>query len=218
MCDAERKLAEAENEYGFSKKKMNADQINVLRERHKQYPNRFDFGLSLALALSNEGYGIEDQRLTTKLLASSRRVNGPNNETTKNWERLMDQATRREVHLNSGGHTVQMLAIGYEHGNDGDRVILRKFPKLTLNKDAHTTKDDEGTTVSARANDLTLAPGTPVICHGLVNASHLNGKIGDARTFDCNTKRYEVHFEDASLKPCSVKAINLRILFELPPE
>ena len=77
-----------------------------------------------------------------------------------------------------------MEAIGYEHNtNDGDRIILRKLPKLEAIQDANATKDEAGT-ISARADDLTFAPGTPVICHGLVNASHLNGKIGDARKFD----------------------------------
>jgi hypothetical protein len=58
--------------------------------------------------------------------------------------------------------------------------------------------------------------GTPVICHGLKNtAAHLNGKIGDIRSFDETTGRYGVYFEDESIKPKSVKPRNLRIIFEL---
>jgi hypothetical protein len=72
---------------------------------------------------------------------------------------------------------------------------------------------------------LTAAPtevilksnGVPVVCHGLKNnAAHLNGKIGDIRSFDETTGRYGVYFEDESIKPRSVKPRNLRILFELP--
>ena len=55
-----------------------------------------------------------------------------------------------------------------------------------------------------------------MVCHGLKNAAHLNGKIGDARDYDDDTGRYEIHFEDKSLKPAAVKRGNLRIVFELP--
>ena len=59
--------------------------------------------------------------------------------------------------------------------------------------------------------------GSPVVCHGLKNAAHLNGKIGDARVYNRITGRYEVHFEDKSLGgPVAVKWENLRILFQLP--
>ena len=80
--DAEVKITFAESMYGFSKKKTDATQINALREQHKQDPNHFNRGVNLALALDAEGCGIECQRLTTKLLASCRRVNGPNHDTT----------------------------------------------------------------------------------------------------------------------------------------
>ena len=63
--------------------------------------------------------------------------------------------------------------------------------------------------------------GTPVVCHGLKNVPHLNGKIGDVRSFDRNgSKRYEVHFEDTSLVPsvANVRPENLRIAFDLPEE
>ena len=58
--------------------------------------------------------------------------------------------------------------------------------------------------------------GAPVISHGLNNASHLNGEIGDAMAYNYGTGRYGVHFEDKSLKPVAVKKENLRIVFEFP--
>jgi hypothetical protein len=45
-----------------------------------------------------------------------------------------------------------------------------------------------------------------VICHG---------KVGDVGALQENTQ-FEVHFEDTSQKPASVKPENLRIAFELP--
>ena len=67
-----------------------------------------------------------------------------------------------------------------------------------------------------RLDMLVMSRGTPVICHGLKNARHLNGKIGDVMRYDTVACRYEVRFEHKSLRPASVKAANLRILFDLP--
>ena len=67
------------------------------------------------------------------------------------------------------------------------------------------------------------AMGCPVICHGLMNASHLNGKLGEVRSAS-NGKggggelRLGVYFEDKSLKSAAVKPENLRIAFVLPSE
>jgi hypothetical protein len=59
--------------------------------------------------------------------------------------------------------------------------------------------------------------GCPVICHGLVSASHLNGKVGETSALQ-KDGRLAVHFEDKSQEPASVKPENLRIAFELPTE
>ncbi len=60
--------------------------------------------------------------------------------------------------------------------------------------------------------------GCPVICHGLTNAPHLNGKLGEVRSIseDSAGLRFGVHFEEKGLKPATVKPQNLRIAFELP--
>ncbi len=74
------------------------------------------------------------------------------------------------------------------------------------------------TVIHVDAKDIIMVHTTdfPVICHGLKNASQLNGKIGDARSFDPTEERFCVLFEDPSLLPKCVKAENLRILFDLP--
>jgi hypothetical protein len=69
-------------------------------------------------------------------------------------------------------------------------------------------------TLSLPITDVFPGPGTPVVCHGLVDGVHLNGKIGDTRGFD--EGKFEVHFEEADLEPARIKHENLRILFELP--
>ncbi len=61
-------------------------------------------------------------------------------------------------------------------------------------------------------------PGQIVVCRGLRNASHLNGKVGVLGSWDKGSGRYGVHFEDAKLKPANVKLENLRLVFDLPNE
>lgn len=60
-----------------------------------------------------------------------------------------------------------------------------------------------------------LTHGTPVICHSLVKANHLNGKLGDLRKLDNSSGRCVVHFEEKGIKPCLVKMENLRIVLDL---
>jgi len=69
-------------------------------------------------------------------------------------------------------------------------------------------------TLSLPISDVFPGPGTPVVCQGLSERAHLNGKIGDTRGF--NTSKFEVHFEEAGLEPAILKHENLRIVFELP--
>ena len=104
------------------------------------------------------------------------------------------------------------------YDDDSDKYVLHG-PWMKLNcpvEDARNVKAEEVKTIIADADDLILCPGTPVICHGLRNASHLNDKIGDAREFKKEMGRYSVHFEDPSLKSCLIKPGNLRVLFDLP--
>jgi hypothetical protein len=60
--------------------------------------------------------------------------------------------------------------------------------------------------------------GYPVICHGLVSASHLNGELGEVRNIkqDGTEIPLGVHFEKKGVKSALVKPANLRIVFELP--
>ena len=47
--------------------------------------------------------------------------------------------------------------------------------------------DEEETLTDVSIEHFTIMKGTPVICHGLKNASHLNGKLGEIVSFhDCN--------------------------------
>jgi len=68
-------------------------------------------------------------------------------------------------------------------------------------------------TLSLPISDIFPGPGTPVVCQGLSESIHLNGKIGDTRGF--NKGKFEVHFEEVGFEPAIIRHENLRILFEL---
>ena len=58
--------------------------------------------------------------------------------------------------------------------------------------------------------------GTPIICCGLKNATHINGKLEDVQSYNLETSRYAVYFPDDHLEPVEIKAANLNIVFDLP--
>jgi hypothetical protein len=117
---------------------------------------------------------------------------------------MLEVAKRRIVLLLSKeGLDVEAL----QYNADRDEYTVKK---------ARRKRAEDEETFTVTSDDLIYPKGIPVVCHGLVNASHLNGKIGDVRTLDENTDRYGVYFEDKSLDPAAVKPENLRIVFELP--
>jgi hypothetical protein len=105
----------------------------------------------------------------------------------------------------------QFQALQYE--NDGEICVVTG----PINQPRQ--EDDER--IFHVANNLVIpAKGCPVICHGLVSASHLNGELGEVRASSNNITgfRLGVHFEKTNLKSAWVKQENLRISFELPSE
>ena len=85
-------------------------------------------------------------------------------------------------------HHELFQALRYE--NDGE-VCVVTGPVKQL-------RQEEDERISYVASDLILPiVGCPVICRGLTSASHLNGKLGEARAIhnDINGTRLAVHFE-----------------------
>ena len=77
----------------------------------------------------------------------------------------------------------------------------------------------EEETFTAATEEFEIMSGAPVVCHWLEDyLNTLNGEIGDLGSWDEEIDCYEVHFEDKGLELCSVKRVNIRILFELPDE
>ena len=128
-------------------------------------------GLNYAHLLYNANYLISAERLITKLVTISRRVNGSDHKTTINADKSLKQYKVRCVVLLPDYKPFQ--ALRYDD-NDGEICVIRG--PITEPRNV----EDERT--YHIANKLVIpCAGCPVICHGMVSASHLNGMLGEVR-------------------------------------
>ena len=97
---------------------------------------------------------------------------------------------------------------------DSDTYAVRRALHRVIKNGRVSPGSTKGEIFTAASKDILWCEGTPVICHGLKKASHLNGKIGDARSFNDGTGHYGVHFEHAC-NPVVVKKETLGIVFEI---
>lgn len=99
-------------------------------------------------------------------------------------------------------------AVRYEE--EGEKLVVQG-PITTPRK----VEGEEMLTIAV--DDAFPAFGIPFVCRGLKDElAHLNGKIGDARSYNKESDCYMVHFEDETLEPCLVQRKHIKILFELP--
>jgi len=184
--------------------------LPFLRSDYKRKPD-YRSGAQLAMALFNTFRGVEYKRLMDELLQNSRRVHGADHETTRYLESVAEALVMNTAWLNSdnGEEGIECKSVYEALRYDVDQLVLRG--PLSLQR----RRKDEMRTVTVIHDEIIIGSGTPVICNGLQKASHLNGEIGDVRSYDKESGRYEVHFEDESLKPALVRHQNVRIIFEL---
>mmetsp|Transcript_6837 Transcript_6837/g.15828 ORF Transcript_6837/g.15828 Transcript_6837/m.15828 type:complete len:684 (+) Transcript_6837:305-2356(+) len=162
----------------------------------------------LSVFLLTSGRGLEAQRLINDALSRSKRIMGPNHNLTYECESVLEKVKPRRCSMIPYGCPQGMFhVIGVEELSSS-YIIQGPVEE--------PRREDEEKTLKVPIEDILLIAGTPVICCGLKNAAHLNGKIGDARKHNGKTLRYEVYFEDKKLKTASIRPINLRVLFELP--
>jgi len=185
-------------------------------------------GTCLATCLGYCYRGIEAERLLRKLVPISQRVLGPKHDDTKHTEAMLGVSCKRivrlpesdiEKHMSLGETRSELLdendhavfqALGYVH--DGDNYFVRGPVSVEgLDMIGVRTK-----MFRIGSKSVVFGRGTPVLCHGLKNAKHLNGKLGGIQSYDFETSRYAVYFPDDPLKPVKVKAANLNIVFDLP--
>ena len=190
--------------------------INLFGEKD---PMVIGMGVELVYGLKVELRAIEAERFARKLVEISSRTHGADHGSTKNALLALQDITTRQIAIRLPDFSAAFQALRYE--NDGEKCVVQgplAFPRQT--EEEHECVFD--------SIDIILVPGTPVVCHSLQKAAHLNGKIGEVRDvdmkekedgskyFDKDTDRCVVHFEDKSLKPVRVKAANLRVVFDLP--
>jgi hypothetical protein len=166
--------------------------------------NSINTGHIYARALRKAGHSIEAWRLLDKLIPQSQQTYGSEHTITLGLKELRDLIHVVNVKNQSSDG---FQALWYE----GDQCVVRgpvECPRIY--------SKEKVLKVTFHDNNVAFYIGNPVICHGLEKATHLNGKIGDVRSWNVETQRYGVHFDDKSILPKSVKPENLRILFELP--
>jgi hypothetical protein len=171
-------------------------------------------GLYYADALWNVDRGIEAERLAIKVATASRQVLGPHHEITIEADKLVDKCKVRSVSVLPDCKLFQ--ALRYE--KDGEICVVSGPVEQPRNL------EDER--IYHIASNLVMPKnGMPVICHGLVSASHLNGELGEVRNVQSSESgiiRFGVCFEKKGLikqkkgSTVLVKLENLRIAFELP--
>ena len=209
--------------------------IQYLREQYNKDPCAN--GMTLVLALQSKFRAIECERLLGEMITKSCRLNGPNHDVTiwfkKNLVEIKGRKVMvfpprsrfREVNCPLGN---ECMYEALRYVENGDKCVVRG-PYVKMNCSYEESSNVKTETIVVEKYKYLILPGVPVVCQGLKNASHLNGKIGDVRSYgkgkmgdmwrefhNGGAFRYCVHFEDESLKPCLVKPENVRILFDLP--
>lgn len=198
--------------------KMTKHTIEHLREEYNRDPCAN--GMPLFMALQSKLCIIECERLLEEMIARSRRINGPNHDETREFVSHLDRIKSRKGTVLAPGNDCLYNIIRYVD-DKMDKCVLNG-PWAKLNCPPEEARNLEVKTIVVESDKVLLSKGTPVVCQGLKNASHLNGKIGDIRDYgkgkleDIGEYRYCVYFEDESIKPCLVKHKNVRILFDLP--
>jgi hypothetical protein len=153
---------------------------------------------------------IEGERLVRKLFAISRRVHGPEHHITCRSEAMAIAFNMRYCWV--VGKTDLFQILRYE---TDDQVCVVKGPATNPEHDQKTFRV---------ACDLILPhEGCPVICCGLVSATHLNGEMGEVKEQMLGNTGIllKVHFFGSKIQGkriWGVKPGNLRVAFELSEE
>ncbi|KAL9185837.1 hypothetical protein ACHAXT_003614 [Thalassiosira profunda] len=187
-------------------KKRNSDAVSKLRQAYEasvlEYGEDSFFAITqgegLARCLKNANCGIASERMLRKILLLSRRVLGHEHPDTRRIEWSLSFAECRLVAVLHGSNAGEIFkAVRYE--SDGDQCVIQGPLK---NPSEEFSTEHDAITVDSK-HILPIA-STPVICHGLTNATALNGKIGDVRNWSAESGRLVVHFDDDSIKPTAV--------------
>jgi hypothetical protein len=159
-------------------------------------------GLHYAILLWNMNHCIEAERRVTNVPTISRRVLGPRRTVTIEADELLKKCRERIVTVLPQNKLFQVLR--YE--NDGEMCVVTGPVAMPRNlEDERVYHVDSHLVIPNK--------GCPVLCHGLVSASHLNGELGEVRNWKQSETgiRLGVYFEEKGVKSVLVKPENLHI-------
>jgi hypothetical protein len=168
--------------------------------------------IGFAMLLGGACRWIEAAWLALKIAADSRRVKGPGHNMTKDADEALEKCMMHYIGVMPHIHINRLFqALWYK--NDGEICVVTG--------PIAEPRQINGERIFHVGSDLIVPnKSCPMFCHGLVMASHMNGKVGDIRGVH-NTRTeiwIKVHFEDESANPALVKPKNLWIAFKLPRE
>ena len=137
-------------------------------------------GLNIVKYLVQDFRAIEAKRLALKMVADSRRIHGHGHKITMKAEHYLELCSEYRVGVKSQSARVCFQALRYE---DNDNICVVKGP---IEEPRRVSNEK---LLRVASDDIMPAKGCPVICHGLVKASHFNGKVGEETDRTKNPKR-----------------------------
>ena len=186
----------------------------AVRQEGKDSETSMKIGLALGVTLARFKHAIEAERLVKNLAVSCRRVHGREHKLTKYANAQLEKLKRRMILVSTALASEPLVFEALYYEEDGKHIVL-KGPV------ACPRKVDEERTIATMSSNIIPQVGCPVVCCGLKDATHLNGKIGDLKTHPTckdGTIRLMVTFEEENQKPVLVRPENLRVVFDLPEE
>ena len=198
-------------------------------------------GISYAGTLRDANCHIEAEHPATKMSATSRQVIGLEHDYTKRADEMLNKCRTRLVALKPDCFKKKNLCDIHGVVDFGNRFLALRYEEdedvyVLTGPITKPRKVNEERVFNVTSDHVLLSAGCPVVCRGLKNAPHLNGKLGQMKSvynavdkspfrvdhvahfFPSTGLRFSVHFVDTSTKPAAVKLENLRIVFDLPDE
>ena len=194
------------NSYGNEERVLELKYWSKLYKKHIQ-----EYGEGSATAIHTgeelyrvmrreEGRAVEALRLLTILAKRSRLTNGPDHNHTKKLELVLVPLVGARLET-----SMKLFELIKYESNTEECVLVGPLMEGDDCKDTHTFN----------VNDIYFSRRTVVVCHGLEDADHLKGKLGEVIYCDKESDSYTVKFEDESLPPLIVKRANVRAVLDL---
>ncbi|KAL9186608.1 hypothetical protein ACHAXT_005846 [Thalassiosira profunda] len=159
-------------------------------------------GIPLSFYLRRTNRKIEAERFLIGLVTACKRVHGPHHILTKDVEEALHFTKARYVEVcdSSGGSLGLFQALRYNESEGREKCVVRGPISEPRSVDSESTISVPVDRVShSTACKCGVGLGNPVVCRGLKHEAHLNGKIGDVKSYDELSGCFYVQFEDSAI-------------------